>query len=223
MEDLISSVAAIKAELSQAIEENLLIEHAERTPGAGKRDKLIAQVLSLISHFIQVLRAGGLTAVTARRKLLNIIAIVISLGLDTVGVIVRALTEATFLFERIFGESLDLGAILGVKIEPLESVTDPNSLLFLTLEEIRPAHTDSGIAPAPTPAQQGYSIVDTILMSSRIKGLAQNPLKEAGSSLSTGKKPVLPQERINIVRDTEQAGQLYLPHFLQKKKGRTLH
>ncbi|MFC1596274.1 hypothetical protein ACFL4D_03225, partial [Candidatus Margulisiibacteriota bacterium] len=208
MDYRISAIEEIRSELSKIVEDSLLIERAEGdTDPKKKREKQIAQVLAMILNFVNRVRAGGWSAATAKRKLLNIIAMVISLGLGSVGIIIRALTEAKYLFEKCFKDHINIAEILGVSLGSLDNITDPNSLLFLTMEELGHALPESAMG-----ISKKTSMIDTILLQSRIRAREKSRnnlnIEQAppASKYSPVKVNIRKGQQVNHLQDAENAG-----------------
>ena len=211
------SLAGIKAELSCLAEENLLAEPLGKLHNIDNQERVVAHVLALLAQFARAIRCGSFpSATSARRQLLNILAVVVGLGLDFVGVIMRALAEVSLMLTLYFDETVNLASILGVELDSLEQVNDPNTLLFLTYDELKQIHSGQK-GPVKSEAKDHF-IVDAILMQSKLRITNDAGVKKLANALYKTKPP----SRVNFVQqDNEQAGIMNLPYFLDKK--RTLH
>ena len=201
-------------DFGQEIEEYLLASPTKQIP-ASKKKKLISKVLAMIAKFVQAIRAGGVNAVTARRRLLDVIAIIISLGLDASAIIQSALMEAKCIFEICFQESIDISTILGISI--LDSVS-PSSLMFITVEELKSINPEAVINVTQP------SIVNTILMQSKIKASKASASKgNTSSSTAAEQKKVANPSKVNFMQGDDVAAIMNLPYYQEDKKKKVLH
>lgn len=212
------SLVGIKNELSLLAERNLLSQPIEYLTNAESKERLVAHVLALLAQFTSAIRAGSYSSVSAsRRQLLNIIAVIIGLGLDFVGVILRALVEVSMLFTLYSKESVDLCSILGLDAESIGQVSDPNTLLLLTYEELKLINSGQEI-PKKNKTDKDYFLVDTILMQSKLRLTNDPGIKKLANSNKAGSSP----RQVNFLQKDERLNVLNMPFFIEKKK-KTLH
>jgi hypothetical protein len=184
----------------------------------------------MISLLIQRIRAGGLSAIAARRQLLDIIALAISFGLDTDGMIIQALTEAKLVFELHYASSFDLSLILGISVPPIPMNPVDGRLLFLTCSEVttilEKELSVGSDAPdlAASDSERDLLQRDAVLNQSNFPN-EFSPLKQ--TSMRIQKFALDPEilskkrHRVNYVEDGETAAKLYASYFLtgdRKKK-----
>ena len=226
MERNIAPIEALSAELNRFAEESLLLDQVDARSSLDKKDQQVSKVLAMISHFISALRAGGLSPVTAKRELLKIIAVAIGLGLDSIPTILRALTEAKYVYKLSFKADLDLASILGLETKKLDQFVDPNSLMFLTTEDLKQLDPQARLREISIAPKEEYSMINMMLMQSKIKAETTKELKPRKAIINEAapKKAVIPKKHlVNFVADGEKAASMIMPYFLEKKKKRTLH
>ena len=214
-----------REEINQLIESHVCASEVSSTEWSDHRKKkLVTQVLAMIARFVSMVRSGQLSPMVARRRLLDLLAMVIGLGLEGIPMIMQGLIEAKLAFSLYCHEDFSLAMILGAESEPSLMTDQILSLLFLTKSELQQLFP---FPEKPLAMSLSASEGNTFLQS-----LSSQPpagIEALSSTQATIKQMSLKdrytkynRHQVNHLQDSDIVAR-NIPALLERKKKRIIH
>ena len=206
--------SSLESSVSNRLQHKVHVSNTtDQNSGLLTKKKQVKYVYALIAHFIRKIRTGTISAFQAKQSLAYIIAMIISLGLGSNILIIRALSEAQYLFQKYFPEETDICQALGQPLIDLSTNTDPSSLLFLTTEEL-------GIKPE---LEINPNNLLKILRAKWLNGLASqkgsgDKSKSLGKTILSKTLKLVKKPMVRVASKVEGIARFNLPYFLTRRK-----